>query len=59
MRYQKTINFLDNTPNQSSKYRAKNIVEINYDLLGTYNTEQQNYIAKLNFNIKIKFMRLQ
>ena len=39
MRYQKTINFLDNAPNQSSKYRAKNMVEINYDLLGTYNTE--------------------
>ena len=39
MRYQKIMNFLDNTPNESSKYRAKNMVEINYDLLGMYNTE--------------------
>ena len=29
MEYQKTINLLDNTPNQTSKFRTKNCVEIN------------------------------
>ena len=29
MEYQKTINSLDNTPNQTSKLRTKNCVEIN------------------------------
>ena len=30
------INFLDNTPNQPSKFRAKNWVEINDKSRGTY-----------------------
>ena len=29
MEYQKTINLLDNTPNQLSKFRTKNWIEIN------------------------------
>ena len=29
MEYQKTINLLDNTLNQTSKFRTKNCVEIN------------------------------
>ena len=29
MEYQKTINLLDNTPNQTCKFRTKNCVEIN------------------------------
>ena len=29
MEYQKTINLLDNTPNQTFKFRTKNCVEIN------------------------------
>ena len=29
MEYQKTINLFDNTPNQTSKFRTKNCVEIN------------------------------
>ena len=41
MEYQKTINLLDNTPNQPSKFRTKNWVEINDDLRGTYNTNSQ------------------
>ena len=41
MEYQKIGNLLDNTPNQTSKFRAKNWVEINYDLRGTYNTNSQ------------------
>ena len=44
MEYQKTINLLDNAPNEPSKFSAKNWVEINDDARGTYNT-----------NSKIKF----
>ena len=36
MEYQKK--FLDNTPNQQTKYRTTNWVEINEDTRGTYNT---------------------
>ena len=38
MEYQKIINLLDNTPNQPSKFRTKNWVEINDDSRVTYNT---------------------
>ena len=31
MEYQKIINFLGNTPNQSSKFRTKKFVETNDD----------------------------
>ena len=41
MEYQKTINFLDNTPNQPTKFRTKNCFEINDDARGTYNTNIQ------------------
>ena len=36
MEYQKITNFLDNTPNQPTKFRTKNWVEINDDTRGTY-----------------------
>ena len=36
MEYQKIINFLDNTTNQPSKFRAKNWVEINDELQEKY-----------------------
>ena len=39
--YQKIINLLDNTPNQLSKFRTKNWVEINDDAHGRYNTKCQ------------------
>ena len=35
------INFLNNTPDQPSKFRTKHQVEINDDLRGTYNTGNQ------------------
>ena len=35
MEYQKAINLLDNTPNQPSKFRTKNWVEINDDASGS------------------------
>ena len=31
LRYQQIINMLNNTPNQSSNFRAENRVEINYN----------------------------
>ena len=34
-------NLLENTPNQPSKFRRKNWVEINDDVLGTHNTNSQ------------------
>ena len=41
MEYQKIINLLDNTPNQASKFRTKNWVEINDEARGTCNTNSQ------------------
>ena len=38
MEYQRTINLLDNTLNQLTKWRN---VEINYDSRGTYDTNSQ------------------
>ena len=38
MEYQKIINLLDNTPNQPTKFRTKNWVEINDEECGTYST---------------------
>ena len=41
MKYQKIINFLDLTPNQQSKFRTKNWVEINDDARRAYNSNSQ------------------
>ena len=41
MEHQKIISLLDNTPNQPSKFRTRNCVEINNDSRGTYNTISQ------------------
>ena len=41
MEYQKIINLLENTPNQPSKFRTKNWVEINGESCGTYNANSQ------------------
>ena len=38
MKYQKPIYFLDNTPNQPSKFRTKNCVEINNESKESYST---------------------
>ena len=38
MEYQKIINLLDNTPNQPTKFKTKDWVEINDDSRGMYNT---------------------
>ena len=36
--YQKITILMDNTPNQPSKFRTKNWVQMNDDARGTYNT---------------------
>ena len=36
MEYQKIANLLDNASNKPSKFRARNWVEINDDIRGTY-----------------------
>ena len=41
MEYEKIINLLNNTPNQQTKFRTKNWVEINDESSGTYNTNSQ------------------
>ena len=41
MEYQKVISLLGNTPNQPTKFRRKNWVEINDEKHGTYNTNSQ------------------
>ena len=41
MEYQKIINFLDNTPNQPSKFGRKALVEISDGASGTYNINSQ------------------
>ena len=41
MEYQNIINLWENTPNQPTKFRTKNWVEINDDSRGMYNTNNQ------------------
>ena len=41
MEYQKIIHMFDNTPNQPSKFRTKNWVEVNDESRGTYNVNSQ------------------
>ena len=48
MEYQKIINLLGNAPNQPTKFRTKNCVEINDDARGTYSTN-----SLINFKTSI------
>ena len=41
MEYQKTINLLDDTANEPSKFRTRNWVEINAESRGTFNKINQ------------------
>ena len=41
MEYQKIIKLLENTPNQPTKFRTKNLVEINDDSSGTNHANSQ------------------
>ena len=41
MEYQKIVTLLDKTPNQTSKFGTRNLIEINDDLRETYNNSSQ------------------
>ena len=41
MEYQKIANLIDHTPNQPSKFRTRNLVEINDESRGAYNVNSQ------------------
>ena len=41
MEYQKIVNLIDDTPNQPSKFRTRNWVEINGESRGAYNVNSQ------------------
>ena len=41
MEYQKVISLLDNTPNEPSKFRTRNWVEIKNESYGVYNIGSQ------------------
>ena len=41
MEYQKIINLLDNTSNKPSKFRTKNWVEINDNIIGAYSRNKE------------------
>ena len=41
MKYKKIINLLDNTSNQLSKFKIKNVIEINDQSRGDYNTNSE------------------
>ena len=52
MEYQKIINLSDKTPNQPSKFRTKNWVEINHESCGTYNANSQIKCKTSIFKVK-------
>ena len=41
MEYQKIINLLENAPNQPSKFKTRNWIEINDDIRGAYSPNKQ------------------
>ena len=49
MEYQKTINLLENTTNQPSKFRAKNWFEVSDKWRGSYNVNNQIKFKNLTF----------
>ena len=51
MEYQKTINLLYTTPNQTTEFRARNWIEINDESQTAYNNNNNN----LNNSNNIKF----
>ena len=51
MQYHRIINLVDNTSNQPTKFRTKNLVEINDELRETHNKDNQIIV-----NVKVRFM---
>ena len=59
MEYQKIANLLDdNKSNQPSKFRTKNWVEINDELRGTYNVNNQIKLEHIMLIVKLS-LKLQ
>ena len=56
MEYQNITNFLDDTTNQLSKFRARDWAEIKNGSRGTYNVSNQTKFK--NLSCKVKFMSL-
>ena len=54
MEYKKIINLLNNTPNQPTKFRTKNWVEINDDSRGMFNTNSQIKFKTSMLNLKLQ-----
>ena len=54
MEYQKIINLLDTTPNQPTKFRTRNLVEINDGSQAAYNVKVNN---SNNIKFKTSMMR--
>ena len=54
MKYQKTINLLDDTTNQPSKFRTRTWVEINDETRGVYNADDNDDDNDDDNNNKIK-----
>ena len=54
MKYQKTINLLDDTTNQPSKFRTRTWVEINDETWGVYNADDNDDDNDDDNNNKIK-----
>ena len=57
MEYQKTINSLDDTTNQPSKFRARNWVETNDESQGAYNNDDNNNNDNNNIKLKTSMVR--
>ena len=51
MEYQKIINLLDDTTNQSSKFRTRNWIEINDESKGRY--DHSNIRFKMSMKVKL------
>ena len=49
MEWHEIKNLLENRPNQLTKFKTKNWVEINDDSRGTYNTKSQIKTSKVKF----------
>ena len=56
MEYQKITNLLDNASHQPSKFRTKNVLKINDDAPGAYNTNSQ---IKFKTSMLVKFKSSQ
>ena len=53
MEYQKIANLIDDTTNQPSKFRTRNLVEINDESRGAYNVNSQIKFKNLVYVITV------